>query len=95
MSKRIFNIVSSRPDTTNPTKKYWMQHGILIFGVNNKGQEIISIKLNSLPIAANFEGWLSVFPVNNDESHRHSRSASNTHDTDLDQYDDSIPFDDN
>ena len=28
--KRFFNIATSRPDTNNPDKKYWSQHGILI-----------------------------------------------------------------
>jgi len=94
MSKRIFNIVSSRTDTTNPTKKYWMQHGILIIGTNSQNEERISIKLNSLPIAAEFDGWLNVFPINNEEPQRHSNKVSNTQDNDFD-YDDSLPFDTN
>ena len=45
-----------------PDKKFYSQHGILVFGTNDKGEERISLKLSSLPIDADFNGWFSVFP---------------------------------
>jgi hypothetical protein len=33
-----------------------------VFGTNDKGEERISLKLSSLPIDPDFNGWLSVFP---------------------------------
>ncbi len=90
-TKRILNLVTSRPDANNPDKRRWQQHGILILGTNSQGEERISVKLNSLPIAADFDGWFSAFDRN--EEPRHSKSTS-THDNDFD-YDDSLPFDTN
>ena len=60
--KRFFNIATSRPDTNNPDKKYWSQHGILILTTTSQGEERIAIKLNSFPIGAEFDGWFSAFP---------------------------------
>jgi len=92
MSKRILNLVTSRPDANNPLKKHWQQHGILIIAVNAHGEERISVKLNSIPIATEFNGWFAAFP--REDEPRHSNKVSNTQDTNFD-YDDSIPFDDN
>ena len=82
--KRILNIVTSRPDANNPDKKHWQQHGILILGINNLGEERISIKLNSLPIATEFDGWFSVFPREDEPSpgarSRHHSSMNNNDD---------------
>ncbi len=60
--KRILNIVSSRPDANDPTKKHWQQHGILIISSNEQGEERISMKFNSFPVAAEFDGWFSAMP---------------------------------
>ncbi len=60
--KRILNIVTSKPDSTDPTKKHWSQHGILIIGINDQGEERISLKLNSMPISTDFDGWFSAMP---------------------------------
>jgi len=92
--KRILNLVTSRPDANNPDKRRWQQHGILILGTNSQGEERISIKLNSLPIAADFDGWFSAFDRildrEDEPRSRHSNPVPNT-DTDF-EYDDSIPF---
>ena len=96
--KRFFNIATSRADTNNPDKKYWTQHGILIWSTNDQGEERIAIKLNSFPIGADFDGWFSAFPKEEDATgmnarsnstrpNRYQRPAINT-----DDYDDSIPF---
>ena len=60
--KRILNIVTSKPDPNNPEKKYWSQHGILIININEHGEERISLKLNSIPLGADFDGWFSAMP---------------------------------
>ncbi len=60
--KRILNIVTSKPDPNNPEKKYWSQHGILIISINENGEERISLKLNSIPIGVDFDGWFSAMP---------------------------------
>ena len=97
--KRFFNIATSRPDTNNPDKKYWSQHGILILTTTSQGEERIAIKLNSFPIGAEFDGWFSAFPkeddnmggsnarVNVTRNNRYQSSYLNN-----DDYDDSIPF---
>ena len=96
--KRFFNIATSRADTNNPDKKYWSQHGILILTTTSQGEERIAIKLNSFPIGAEFDGWFSAFPkeddntgsnarVNVTRTNRYQSSYLNT-----DDYDDSIPF---
>ena len=43
-------------------KKFYTQHGILVFSTNENGEERISLKLTSLPIDADFQGWFSIFP---------------------------------
>ncbi len=60
--KRILNICASKPDPNDSSKKYWSQHGILIIGTNEQGEERISLKLNSLPISNEFDGWFSAMP---------------------------------
>ena len=95
--KRIMNLVTSRPDASNPNKKHWSQHGILIIAINEHGEERISIKLNSFPIGAEFDGWFSVFPKEEDTG-----SNTRTHSTrtqprqhtaiNTDDYDETIPF---
>ena len=60
--KRILNIVTSKPDPNDPNKKYWSQHGILIININEQGEERISLKLNSIPLGVDFDGWFSAMP---------------------------------
>lgn len=79
-TKRILNIVTSKPDTNNPNKKHWLQHGILLIAINNEGEERISIKLNSLPIATDFDGWFSVYPQNETSSRHHHYSPTPNND---------------
>ena len=59
---RILNICFGSTNPNQPDKKFYSQHGILVFGTNDKGEERISLKLSSLPIDPDFNGWLSVFP---------------------------------
>ena len=94
--KRVFNIATSRSDTNNPDKKYWTQHGILILTTNSQGEERIAIKLNSIPIGAEFDGWFSAFPKedNTGSNARGNSTRTNTYQSSYvnDDYDDSIPF---
>jgi hypothetical protein len=61
-TQRIMNICFGSTNPHQPDKKFYSQHGILVFGTNDKGEERISLKLSSLPIDPDFNGWLSVFP---------------------------------
>jgi hypothetical protein len=56
------NICFGTTNPNQPDKKFYTQHGIVVFGVNDKGEERISLKLSSIPIDADFNGWFSVFP---------------------------------
>jgi len=70
--KRIMNIAYGRSDHSSEGKKYWTTVGILILGQNEEGEERLSIKLNSIPLDAEFDGWFSVFPKDdNRESTAH------------------------
>jgi hypothetical protein len=60
-TQRIMNICFGSTNPNQPDKKFYTQHGILVFGINDKGEERINLKLSSLPIDADFNGWLSVF----------------------------------
>ena len=60
MSKKIMNICFGR-ERQDSDKKSWSNHGIVLFSTDDEGNEPISIKLNSLPIDKDFDGWLSVF----------------------------------
>lgn len=66
--KRILNIVSRRTDAHDPAKHHWQQHGILILSSNEQGEERISMKFNSFPIAADFDGWFSAMPPKSNEN---------------------------
>jgi hypothetical protein len=57
--KTIYNVAFGEEGADG--KKHWRNCGILLKGFNDEGQERISIKLNSLPISATFDGWLGVF----------------------------------
>ena len=61
-TNKIMNICFGSTNPANPEKKFYSQHGIVVFGTNDKGEERISIKLSSVPIDADFTGWFSVFP---------------------------------
>ena len=78
--RRIYNIVTSKSDPNNPDKKYWSQHGILMVGLTDNGEERITLKLNSLPIGE-FSGWFSVYP----KEEKNNRANS-------DEYDNNVPF---
>jgi hypothetical protein len=61
-TNKIMNICFGTTNPNQPDKKFYTQHGIVVFGVNDKGEERISLKLSSIPIDADFNGWFSVFP---------------------------------
>ena len=61
-TNKIMNVCFAAVNPNQPDKKFYSQHGILVFGTNDKGEERISLKLSSLPIDADFNGWFSVFP---------------------------------
>ena len=61
-TNKIMNLCFGAVNPANPEKKFYSQHGIVVFGTNDKGEERISIKLSSIPIDADFNGWFSVFP---------------------------------
>jgi len=54
MSKRIFNVV--RPREGQDGKTYWDRHGVLVVDGDK-----ISLKLESLPLADDWNGWFNVF----------------------------------
>lgn len=54
MSKRIFNVV--RPREGQDGKTYWDRHGVLVVDGDK-----ISLKLESLPLAEDWNGWFNVF----------------------------------
>jgi len=61
-NRTIYNIAYGKPDPSSEEgKKFWTTVGILIIGQNDEGQERISMKLNSIPLDAEFDGWFSVF----------------------------------
>jgi len=76
--KRIMNIAYGRPDINSEEgKKFWTTVGILIIGQNDEGEERISIKLNAIPLDAEFDGWFSVFPKDdNRDSSTHKNTAN-------------------
>ena len=75
-TQRIMNICFGSTNTNQTDKKFYTQHGILVFGANDKGEERISLKLSSLPIDPEFNGWLSVFPPKD----KTAASTTNPHD---------------
>lgn len=56
MAKQILDIVSAR-EIPGSDKKAWSKHGIVLIGEDGR----MSIKLESLPVGNEFNGWLSVF----------------------------------
>ena len=65
---RVLNVCFGSTNPNQPDKKFYSQHGVLIFGTNDQGEERISLKLSSLPISDEFKGWFSVFPPRDDKS---------------------------
>ena len=61
-TNKILNVCFGTTNPNQPDKKFYSQHGVLIFSTNDKGEERISLKLTSLPIGTEFTGWFSVFP---------------------------------
>ena len=61
-TNKIMNVCFGAINPANPDKKFYNQHGILVFSTNDKGEERISLKLSSLPIDTDFNGWFSIFP---------------------------------
>jgi len=75
--KRIMNIAYGRPDiNSDEGKKFWTTVGILIIGQNDQGEERISLKLNAIPLDAEFDGWLSVFPKDDNRESSHKNNAT-------------------
>ena len=62
-TNKIMNVCFGTTNPNQPDKKFYSQHGILVFSTNDKNEERISIKLSSLPIDTDFNGWFSVFPT--------------------------------
>ena len=60
-TNKIMNVCFGTTNPNQPDKKFYSQHGILVFSTNDKNEERISIKLSSLPIDTDFNGWFSVF----------------------------------
>ena len=65
---RVLNVCFGSTNPNQPDKKFYSQHGVLIFSTNDQGEERISLKLSSLPISDEFKGWFSVFPPRDDKS---------------------------
>jgi hypothetical protein len=61
-TNKIMNVCFGAVNPSNPDKKFYTQHGILVFSTNDKGEERISLKLSSIPVDADFSGWFSIFP---------------------------------
>ena len=61
-TNKIMNVCFGSTNPNQPDKKFFTQHGIVVFGTNDKGEERISLKLSSLPIDADFNGWFSIMP---------------------------------
>ena len=61
--KCIMNIAYGKPDPFLNGKKDWIAVGHLIISQNDdEGDEIMSIKLNEIPLDASFNEIFSVFP---------------------------------
>ena len=59
---KIMHVCFGSTHASQPDKKCYTQHGILVFGTNDHGEERLRLKLSSIPIDADFNGWFSVFP---------------------------------
>lgn len=86
MSKEIFNIVHAKKGQNDKT--YWTKCGICVAQNLGQADQKLSIHLDCLPVGEGFDGWLSIFPKNDDDRPR--RSNASPHDDG--NYDD-IPFD--
>ncbi|MCF6251213.1 MAG: hypothetical protein L3J75_08095 [Methylococcaceae bacterium] len=80
-NRKFYNIAYGKPDPSSEEgKKFWTTVGILIIGQNDEGEERISMKLNSIPLDAEFDGWFSVFPKDDNRdsnSHQNSNQSIN------------------
>jgi len=83
-NRTLYNIAYGKPDPTSEDgKKFWTTVGILIIGQNESGEERISMKLNSIPLDADFEGWFSVFPK--DDNHESGSKQSSKQNQPIDE----------
>jgi len=77
-NRTLYNIAYGKPDPSSEEgKKFWTTVGILIIGQNDEGEERMSIKLNSIPLDADFEGWFSVFPKDDNHPHQSNKQHLN------------------
>lgn len=70
MSKRIFNVV--RPREGAEGKTYWDRHGVLIVDGSK-----ISLKLESLPLGEDWNGWFNVFEKDDQQPAQHVQPVRN------------------
>ena len=68
-----FNISYGASNPSNPDKKFWQTVGVLFVTVTETGEQKFSMKLNVLPLASEFDGFLNVFPK--EDSHKPSAPA--------------------
>lgn len=81
-SKTVFNVAHGRP-IPNSSKSAWNKVGVLIV---DSEKERISLHLDSIP-AGEWNGWLSVFPKEDDKAPSSPSSSSA-----LDEFDDAVAF---
>ena len=62
-TNKIMNVCFGTTNPNQQDKKFYSQHGILVFGTNDKGEERISLKLSSMPIDADSTLRLLVGPT--------------------------------
>jgi len=77
--KCIMNIAYCKPNPFIKGKKDWITVGHLIIFNDDKGNDVVKIKLNEIPLDAEFEGDFSVFPIEKKRSHANHKIQHNTH----------------
>jgi hypothetical protein len=60
MSKQTMNLVHTRQDGE---KKFHNKVGIVLIDQNQDGTPKISVKINSMPVGAEWNGWLNAYPI--------------------------------
>lgn len=85
-SDRVFYNLVHGKKSPDGAKTYWNRVGIAIYDTD---KDRISIHLDQIPIGADWDGWLSAFPKEDDNgtSNQRSSAPSQGHD----DFDD-IPF---
>lgn len=71
--KSIMNIAYGKPNPLVNGKKDWITVGHLIISYDDMGNEVMRIKLNEIPLDADFEGDFSVFPQDRNGSHSNKK----------------------